>query len=233
MDTEGGFLLILSGTSVGEPRATAGVGFLVSPRARHCIVRVCQETSRMASLKFRAPGGKCSVCCICAPHMGRPRDERQDFYQKLAQWLLSRSQHGPLMVIGDFNARLHGRLDSDPESIGIHIFGDGPRSLLLELCECCRLSIADTFFNEPPQRQVTCYSMGAGPSSELTPENFGQIDHDPSTRIFTWRVMGTWYIRLIWGQLTAKLDSRNDKGFLQGLHISTFLSIHSWVFLSP
>ena len=158
--------------------------FLVSPRARHCIVGFCPETSRMAFLKLRVPCGKCSVCCIHAPHSGRPRDERQYSYQKLAQRLLSRSQHGPLMFMRDFNARLHGRLDSDPESIGMHIFRDGPRvhepdcsrSLLLELCQCCRLSIANTFFNEPPQRQVTCYSEGASPNSELTPKNFGEID---------------------------------------------------------
>ena len=46
----------------------------------------------------------------------------------------------------------------------------------LELCECCRLSIANTFFNEPAHRQVTCYSVKTNLASELVPNNCCQID---------------------------------------------------------
>ena len=159
-------------------RYESSCGVVFWSRRQHVIallafVMKIQETSRMASLKLRVPGGKCSICCSYAPHSRKPRDERQDFYQKLATCLLSRSQHGPLMAMGDFLTR-------NLLACSMHIFGDGPRvhepdcnqSLLLELCECSRLSIASTLFNEPPQRHVTCYSAGASPSSELTPKNF-------------------------------------------------------------
>ena len=102
----------------------------------------------------------------------------------MAHWLLSRSCHGPLLVFGDCNARLHAKLDSDPYFIGPHIFGDGRanfdtdsnRSLLLELCECCRLIVGNTFFPQPANKQVTYYNIGAQPSSEIIPANFGQLD---------------------------------------------------------
>ena len=167
--TDDAFLLILSGAAAV---------------CRRYVVSFCQQSSRMTSLKIRVSGGRATICSIYAPHSGRPRDDRQAFFQQVAHWLLSRSCHGPLLVFGDCNARLHAKLDSDPYFIGPHMFGDGRanfdtdsnRSLLLELCECCRLIVGNTFFPQPANKQVTYYNIGAQPSSEIIPANFGQLD---------------------------------------------------------
>ena len=50
------------------------------------------------------------------------------------------------------------------------------RSLLLELCQTHDLAIANTFFEQPANRQVTVYDVGSNPSDMLTADHFGQID---------------------------------------------------------
>ena len=106
--TDAGFLLILSGVMVTEREELerASVGFLVAPSARKSVVSFCQQSSRMTSLKIRVPGGKINLCSIYAPHPGKTLDERQTFYQSLAEWIASISGHGPLVLLGDMNARL-------------------------------------------------------------------------------------------------------------------------------
>ena len=102
--TDGGCLLILSGEEDG---CFAGVGFIVAPHCRRCVVSLCRDSCRQASLKLRVPGGKMVICSLYAPHSGKPFDERQTFFQAAAEWMNSLSRHGPLLALGDFNARVH------------------------------------------------------------------------------------------------------------------------------
>ena len=179
--TDAGFLLISSGE---EDEEYAGVGFLVAPHCRRSVVCFCQFSGRQASLKMRVPGGKMVVCSLYAPHQGKPFQDRLDFYQSSAEWIGKLSRHGPLLVLGDFNARLHTRFATEDHRFGEHIFGDSQaeprpesnRQLLLELCEALDLVVGNTFFAQPPSRQVTVYNVGSNPNSALIPANFGQID---------------------------------------------------------
>ena len=179
--TDAGFLLISSGE---EDEEYAGVGFLVAPHCRRSVVSFCQFSGRQASLKMRVPGGKMVVCSLYAPHQGKPFQDRLDFYQSSAEWIGKLSRHGPLLVLGDFNARLHTRFATEDHRFGEHIFGDSQaeprpesnRQLLLELCEALDLVVGNTFFAQPPSRQVTVYNVGSNPNSALIPANFGQID---------------------------------------------------------
>ena len=82
--TDAGFLLIPSGVTEHDELERAGVGFLVAPSARKSVVSFCQQSSRMAFLRIRVPGGKINLCSIYAPHSGKAFDERQTFYQSLA-----------------------------------------------------------------------------------------------------------------------------------------------------
>ena len=75
--TDGGFLVILSGDEDG---CFAGVGFIVAPHCRRCVVSFCLESCRQASLKLRVPGGKMVICSLYAPHSGKSFEERQTFF---------------------------------------------------------------------------------------------------------------------------------------------------------
>ena len=39
-----------------------------------------------------------------------------------------------------------------------------------------KLVIVNTLFDEPPERQITCYNVGAKPGDDIFPNTFGQID---------------------------------------------------------
>ena len=174
-------MLIISGQ---EDEAYAGVGFLVAPHCRRSVVSFCQFSGRQASLKMRVPGGKMVVCSLYAPHQGKPFEERPQFNQSSSEWIGKLSRHGPLLVLGDFNARLHTRFATEEHRLGEYIFGytsaephpESNRQLLLELCEALDLVVGNTFFAQPPSRQVTVYNVGSNPCSALIPANFGQIN---------------------------------------------------------
>ena len=175
------FLVLLSGEEDG---CFAGVGFIVAPHCRRCVVSFCAESCRQASLKLRVPGGKMVICSLYAPHSGKPFDERQTFFQATAEWMNSLSRHGPLLALGDFNARLHKMHAGESHLIGPHIFGnknayfnaESNRSLLLEMCEALGLFVANTGFDLPVEKQVTVYNVGSSPAATLNSTNFGQID---------------------------------------------------------
>ena len=182
--TDAGFLLINSGQSETEDVETAGVGVLIAPSMRRSVVSFCQASSRMVSLNIRVPGGKMTVCSIYAPHNGKSVEERRSLFHNMSTWLTSRSRHGPLCVLRDFNARLHRRFEADPPFIGPFVFGNpdaqvdasSNRSFLVELCERNHLAVADTFIERLAEEQATYYTVGANPSSEANFKNFGQLD---------------------------------------------------------
>ena len=182
--TKSGFLFILSGKVDADDNETAGVGFVVAPHLRRSVISFRQETSRMACLKLRVVGGKAAICSTYAPHSGKPAADRQHFYSELGGFLGKISRHGPLLVLGDFNARLHRRFPNEEQIIGPYMFGSpgaaynaaSNRSLLAELCTKAKLSIGNTFFDMPADHQVTCYDIGKSPGDPVTPDSFGQID---------------------------------------------------------
>ena len=65
---EEGFLMILSGS--GAKGEWAGVGSMVAPWARSCIIGFCQASARMASLRVKIEGGSVAIISAYAPHGG-------------------------------------------------------------------------------------------------------------------------------------------------------------------
>ena len=138
----------------------------------------------MASLKIRVQGGKMVICSVYAPHNGKPFQQRQHFFHDLSRFLGKISSHGPILLLGDFNSRLHRHFTGEENIIGPYVFGDRAaqynprcnRSLLMELCTTHKLAIGNTYFPEPAHRQITCYNVGAKASDDPVLSTFGQID---------------------------------------------------------
>jgi len=180
--TDSGYLLVLSGDA--DDQETAGVGFLISPKIRTSIIGFRMVSSRALVLKLRVNGGKVPVFSIYAPHNGKPHEVRREFYQSLGTLVRDISAHGGPILLGDFNARLHRQFPCDSPHVGPYVFGcptaqhdpDSNRSLLLELCGAHGLVVSNTFFEHPPEAQVTCYNIGSKPSDPPRPGHFGQID---------------------------------------------------------
>ena len=94
------------------------------------------------------------------------------------------SVHGPKLIYGDLNARLHFRTASEYSIIGQHVFGDSSSSLSasincnlrLEVCSNLNLCIANTFFQHCPESTVTYWGISYTPLANITTRAFAQLD---------------------------------------------------------
>ena len=80
-----GFLVILSGSRAATAERS-GVGFLVALWARHFVIGFVLHSARLATLKLRTVGGKMAIVNAYAPHNGKPRDERVEFFTTLHRY---------------------------------------------------------------------------------------------------------------------------------------------------
>ena len=107
--------------------------------------------------------------------------ERHSFYDALSDYLTKFKCHGPILVVGDVNARLHkvrsGKEGiSRPHVFGIFLSSDDPlsnRNLLMVLCERHCLKVVNTYFDYDLERRVTYREWGVMPmDTELTYRKF-------------------------------------------------------------
>ena len=152
--------MILSG---GDPlkdseREYAGVGFIIAPETRCSVMSYLQHSSRMAVLKIKVEGGQATIVTAYAPPATKPYDERQEFYRALGDLVTKLSTHGPKVVAGDFNARLHARQSGEEDVLGPGVFGkseqrqcqESNRGLFMELCTRLRMCAANTLESTAP-----------------------------------------------------------------------------------
>ena len=158
--TDGGFLLILSGEEDG---CFAGVGFIVAPHCRRCVVSFCTESCRQASLKLRVLGGKMVICSLYAPHSGKPFDERETFFSsscKVDEFTFSSWSHaGVGWFQPDFTKCMRANriwLAHTFLATRMRISMPNPISLLLEMCESLGLFVANSSFDLPVENKSPC-----------------------------------------------------------------------------
>ena len=119
-----------------------------------------------------------------APTNAHCFDERQTFFHDLADFAATQRTHGPTIVLGDFNARLHYRNPGEHCELGPAVFGNPRktldvltnRELLLELCRSLDGMIANTCFDKPDEQLVTYRNLGVQPASNVCYQDFAQID---------------------------------------------------------
>ena len=130
-----------------------------------------------------------------APRSRRPEQERVTFWDEMTKVVDRYQTKGPTLLIGDFNARIHGRRQGEHEVIGPHIFGMGidyvirqvweqggrtNREMMVELCMAHGLRVMNTWFRKPQERQVTYMPPGTerlpGRGEIWDPATFAQLD---------------------------------------------------------
>ena len=141
IETEEGFILILSGRVDVQEKEYAGVGFLVAPELRRSIYGFCQLSSRLACLKIRIPKGKLAILSCYSPHAGKDFEERFEFFQTLNHFWKSISSHDPRICMGDFNSRLYCRFAGEEQILGEFtlknndsLISNSNKYLLIEFC---------------------------------------------------------------------------------------------------
>ena len=185
--TPEGYLVILSG---GEPspdgqRDYAGVGFIVAPRATASVMSYMQYASRIAILKMKIRGGSVAIFSVYAPPGTKPHEQRQQFYTLLGDVASKVSVHGPKILAGDFNARLHDRQGGEEEILGPGVFGkqghamddESNRSLFMELCARLRLCALNTLEDVAKEDLVTYRDLGTKIGDPIIYPHYAQLDY--------------------------------------------------------
>ena len=135
-----------------------------------------------------ASGEEVSILNRSAPQSGRPEEERQGFFD-LVHHQIDLVKSKGLFVMGDFNARMHGRLRGEKTVLGPLLFGRGlaaigddssNRQMLVDLCVANDLLVATTWFQHPHGQQASYKVPGtkqllAGSDSWNSAE-FAQLD---------------------------------------------------------
>ena len=121
---------------------------------------------------------------------GGEEDTKDEMWEQLSS--LTTNHHKLQIILGDLNARLHGRLDDGEEEImGQHIFGKGRqhvhqmpdnqffnRQNLVEFCMEQEFVISNTLFDKPPNKLCTHkFPSTEGFKAPWNASRFGQIDY--------------------------------------------------------
>ena len=152
----------------------AGVGAIISPKARPHLLDVIQDSSRILHLAFKQQGGNFHIIGVYAPHSGLDYDEvREPFWDRLEQKINSIPSPEPVYVTGDFNVRFQARHRKDEGVSGPFIFGKGPsfidhhfqsnRSLCIRTMSTCNMVEAASFKTLNPIQQITYKDKAAPP----------------------------------------------------------------------
>ena len=186
-------------SSVRDRLRLAGAGvpdeLRLSCQEHHGVAPVCQSRLLAAMLEIHPVSSRIIwarfkgspdffVLCVYAPQSGVCAPEKEFFYAQLSAVCKSFGSFLPVFILGDFNARLHCRLEHEKPHFGSWIFGGGHASLqeqvegvaLNRACFadfCIKLDMwaANTAFQKPELELIT--HRGAG-VLEIIPDMLSQ-----------------------------------------------------------
>ena len=168
-----------------------GVGFVIGPKFRNYVSDCTPHNGRIIKLHIRNQGPNIRIINHYAPHSARPFAEKDHQWNLLHSITDTQTANMPTFVVGDTNARLHGRVSGLEETIvGSHVFGWGNffvdylsdeqrenRQFLIDFCTANEFIVSNTFFIKPDECKCTCKGTRTnGFVGPWTPDRFAQID---------------------------------------------------------
>ncbi|XP_052249602.1 uncharacterized protein LOC127857228 [Dreissena polymorpha] len=134
-----------------------GVGFAVKYTLLASIESPTGGTERILTHHPNSAAGLITIFSVFAPTLGAFDEDKDTFYDQLDSLLGGIPKVEPILLLGDFNARVGTDHQSWSSCIGHYCTGkmndNGQR--LLELCSYHNLCITNTFFQSKPQHRVS------------------------------------------------------------------------------
>ena len=134
-----------------------GVGFAVRNSLLDKVLLDNTGTERLLSMRLNTSDGPLNLLCVYAPTLTAPDDIKDIFYNQLKSTIKGYEKQEPLIILGDFNARVGCDNEAWPNCL-VH-FGVGKCNdngqRLLELCSYHELCITNTFFSTKPHHRVS------------------------------------------------------------------------------
>ena len=202
----GRFTFFFSSTARREANARGrllehhGVGFIVGPKLGDYILDCVPHNSRIIEIKFGNHGSNMRFVNQYAPRSRRPSEEKHAHWEYIQELIHSQPRQIPTFILGDANARLHGRTCLEEEQItGPHIFGLGNhhvpslpdeqaenRQCLVDVCIANKYFISITRFKKTSSKRCTFKEATTeGFIAPWTPDRFAQLDFILSPEEYT------------------------------------------------
>ena len=155
----------------GTAREYAGVGFVVRKDVRKLITGFnLGPGGIIMTMGLDFAPRRISLITACVPQSRRDEEERAGIMEALGKEIGECQRKGAVLVMGDFNARIHARLNDEGDVLGPQIFGGGVevlrstvweqggrtnRELLMEMRVAQGMKVMNTWFEKPDARKVT------------------------------------------------------------------------------
>ena len=153
---ESDYTFIWKGKGADEVREH-GVGFAIKNSLMQMVEPGEDGTERIYTLRLHTTDGPVTFVSAYAPTLYSSPDIKEEFYDQLQTVIRCVPSREPLILLGDFNARVgadHGSWSSCLGPFGIGLINDNGQRLL-ELCTLHSLCVTNTFFQTRPQHKVS------------------------------------------------------------------------------
>ena len=148
-----------SGKPEGEERWEAGVGFAITKDIVTKLTAMPRPVSdRIMTMSLHlSKDNVATLISVYAPTMTNPDENKEAFYNQLANVLSGIPLTDKLLLIGDFNARVGRENHKWPLVMGKHGIGkcNSNGELLLALCSEFELIVTNTIFKQKDERKTT------------------------------------------------------------------------------
>ncbi|XP_052217843.1 uncharacterized protein LOC127835421 [Dreissena polymorpha] len=153
---EENYTFFWKGMEPEQPRQH-GVGFAVKNTLLASIKPPTGGTERILTLHLNSAAGLITIFSFYAPTLSASDEDKDTFYDQLDSLFGGIPKIEPILLLGDFNARVGTDHQSWSSCIGHYGTGkmNDNEQRLLELCSYHNLCITNTFFQSKPQHRVS------------------------------------------------------------------------------
>jgi hypothetical protein len=147
---------------IGGKEGISGVGVMIAREWIDSVVEVHRVSDRMMVLRVSIGKVVLNLVSVYAPQIGRPMEEKEEFYIDLGKILAGIEDNEIVMVCGDLNGHVGEKAEGFEGVHGGKGFGSRnvEGEMLLEFAESRGLVIANTWFDKPDARKVSYESGG-------------------------------------------------------------------------
>ena len=175
----------------GNNKGTGGVGIALAEKWWEKVYEVQRVSDRIMLLRTVVGKLVFAIVSVYAPQVGRPKEEKDRFYEELQGVVATVSQSEELFICGDWNGHIGEKRTGFEEVHGGHALGrrntEGER--ILEFAVANDLVIGNSVFKKSPRHMVT-YQVESASTQVST-----QVDYILYRRSFRKQVTNVKVIR--------------------------------------
>ena len=144
-----------------------GVGIILDEEASKSLKGYWAVSDRVLLLKVAGKPLDLNIIQVYASTSASSEEDAENFYEEIEKAKTQCKNQDPLIIIGDFNAKVGQR--GDEHSVGMHGTGNGNErgERIVEWCEMNNFTIGNTCFQQPQRRKWIWKSPGDSTRNQI------------------------------------------------------------------